>query len=159
MTANCKEMHRFVKRACVIAGIVDQNQIDYILATAEWETAHTCRPVREAFWLSEGWRERHLRYHPYYGRGFVQITWKHNYEKFSELLGIDLVNNPDLALEPSVATDILVLGFRDGLFTGHKISDFINEDYTDFVGARKCINGHDKDVIIASMARAEEYLV
>ena len=158
MTTNCKEMHRFIKEACEKFGVTNKKQIDYILATAEWETAHTCRPVKEAFWLTEGWRKRHLRYYPYYGRGFVQITWKENYEKFSKLLGIDIVNDPDFALEPIVAVDILVLGFRDGLFTGYKISDFINDRHADYVGARKCINGHDKDVIIASMARAEEHL-
>jgi len=159
MTTNCEEMHVFVIAACEKFGVTNKRQIDYILATAEWETAHTCEPVREAFWLSEGWRERHLRYYPYYGRGFVQITWKENYEKFSKLLGIDLVNDPDLALDPVVAVDILVLGFRDGMFTGYKISDFVNSKHTDYVGARKCINGHDKDVIIASMARAEERIV
>ena len=46
-------------------------QAAYVLATASWETAHTLRPVREAFWLDEKWRKRNLRYYPWYGRGAV----------------------------------------------------------------------------------------
>jgi hypothetical protein len=54
----------------------------YALATAAHETAHTMQPVREAFWLSESWRRTHLaRYYPFYGRGYIQLTWRANYEK------------------------------------------------------------------------------
>ncbi len=53
----------------------------YALATACHETAYTMQPVREAFWLSENWRRTHLRYYPFYGRGYVQLTWKANYER------------------------------------------------------------------------------
>ena len=122
------------------------------IATTAIETASTFRPVREAFWLSEDWRRRNLRYYPYYGRGFVQITWKNNYEKYSKLLGVDLVNNPDLAMEPGIALFILVHGFKTGTFTGRKISDYINRGQTDFVNARRCINGRDHADDIARLA-------
>jgi hypothetical protein len=47
----------------------------YVLATTQWETAQTFKPVREAFWKDEEWRRVNLaRYYPYYGRGFVQLT-------------------------------------------------------------------------------------
>ena len=39
----------------------------------------------------------------YFGRGFMQITWKEVYERFGRILGKDLVNNPDLALNPQIA--------------------------------------------------------
>jgi len=42
----------------------------------------------------------------YKGRGYIQITGKHNYQKASEALGIDLVSNPDLAAEPTIAAKI-----------------------------------------------------
>ena len=32
----------------------------------------------------------------YYGRGFIQLTFKSNYERYGKLIGIDLVNNPDI---------------------------------------------------------------
>ena len=149
---NCKELKRIVKTECSIQGVTQSEQIDYILATAMWETNHTCRPVREAYWLSESWREHHLKYYPYYGRGFVQLTWEANYRKFGKLLGINLVEQPGLALLPQYAIKILVIGMRDGLFTGHSLSTYFNEYGNDFVNARRIINGKDKADIIASMA-------
>ncbi len=145
-----------IKWECNAQEIGLKTQIAYVLATVEWETAQTFKPVREAFWLSEEWRKNNLRYYPYYGRGYVQLTWKSNYQKYGRILGIELVNNPDLALEPNVALFILVHGFKTGSFTGRKISDYINEFTTDFVNARRCINGTDKAHTIAQIA--DKYL-
>lgn len=129
------------------------NQTAYVLATTEWETNRTFKPVREAYWLSEDWRRKHLRYYPYYGRGLTQITWLRNYLKYERILGIPLVKNPDLALEPNVALFIMVHGFKTGSFTGRKITDYINGDKADFYQARRCINGLDKASEIAELAK------
>ena len=141
---------------CDKQGITDKNQIKYIIAKVEHETNGTFTPVREAYWLSESWRKRNLRYYPYYGRGFVQITWKDNYEKFGKLLNIDLVDNPDLALDIDYATFILVYGMKHGSFTGKKLCDYINCEKTDFVRARRIINGNDKAAHIARLAKNTE---
>lgn len=42
----------------------------------------------------------------YRGRGFIHLTGKYNYQKAGEALGVDLVNNPDLAADPEIAADI-----------------------------------------------------
>jgi predicted chitinase len=47
------------------------------------------------------------------GRGFVQITGRANYIHFGKETGQDLVTNPDLALDPKVAADILALFFHE----------------------------------------------
>lgn len=147
-----EEVVKTIRNKCIDMGLDLTSQIAYVLATVEHETAGTFQPVKEAYWNSENWRRTHLRYYPYYGRGYVQLTWKDNYRKYGEKLGIDLVNNPDLALEPENSVFILVDGFKTGAFTGKKLTDFVNEDGTDFYNARTCINGHDKAETIASMA-------
>lgn len=42
------------------------------------------------------------------GRGYVQLTGRDNYTRAGRDLGIDLVNNPDLAAQPDVAAKIAV---------------------------------------------------
>lgn len=50
----------------------------------------------------------------YRGRGFIQITGKDNYARIGKALGIDLVNNPDLANKPEIAAKIVPLFFTLG---------------------------------------------
>lgn len=59
----------------------------------------------------------------YRGRGLIQLTGKDNYKKFGDLLGIDLVNNPDLANDPEVAKNIAVAYFREKEKQGVDLSD------------------------------------
>jgi len=47
------------------------------------------------------------------GRGVGQITGRGNYTYYSKLLGVDLVNNPDLALGVIISTEILAHFFKD----------------------------------------------
>ena len=139
------------------------DDLAYILATAYWETANTMQPVREAFWLSETWRKNNLRYWPYYGRGLVQTTWKENYQKMSAVVGADLVNSPDLLLEWDYALPALFIGMEQGLYTGKKLSDYLDgvdesdsEDLREFTNARRIVNGADKQVEIGKLALAFE---
>ena len=141
---------------CKAQGLVLDTQIAYVLATTQWETNRTFKPVREAYWLSEQWRRRNLRYYPYYGRGFVQLTWKNNYKKYAEILDLNMVSSPDIAMRPKIALFVLVHGFKTGIFTGRKISDYINTEKADFIKARRCINGSDQAHAIASIA--EDFL-
>jgi Chitinase class I len=141
-----------IEAECVRQGIGLKTQIAYVLATVEWETNDTFKPVREAYWKSEAWRKANFRYYPYYGRGYVQLTWKYNYDRYAEILGIPLVSSPDRAMEPAIANFILVHGFKHGVFTGKKLTDYVTQGRTDFIGARRCINGTDKAAKIAAIA-------
>jgi len=76
----------------------------------------------------------------YRGRGYPQTTGRENYERFGRLLGLDLLRNPGLALQPDISARILITGMKDGLFTGKKLSDFINGDKADYRSARAIIN-------------------
>ncbi|MBB4039113.1 putative chitinase [Microvirga flocculans] len=127
----------------------------YCLATAYHETNTTMQPVIEAYWLSEGWRQRNLRYYPFYGRGYVQLTWDYNYEKaqkrLKELFGIevDLVKSPAKACDPYLAALILYVGCTEGWFTGKKLVDYFAGDKADPINARRIVNGTDEAKKIA----------
>ena len=136
-------------------GIVAKSQIAYILATVEHESAGSFQPVREAYFLGEPNAENHrktLSYYPFYGRGYVQLTWDYHYRSYSTLLGVDLVNQPDLAMRPDIALFVLIDGMKRGVFTGVKLDHYITERGTDFVNARRIVNGTDKAREIASLA-------
>ncbi len=136
-------------------GITVPSQIAYILATVEHESAASFQPVREAYYLGEPKAENHrktLRYYPFYGRGYVQLTWDYNYRNYSTLLGLDLMNQPDLVMRPDVALFILVDGMKRGVFTGVGLDKYINNRATDFNNARRIINGMDRAGDIASLA-------
>lgn len=132
-----------------------RNQTAYVLATACWESARTMEAVREAFWLSEDWRRKNLRYYPWYGRGLVQLTWEANYIKMQDRIGVDLTTNPDVVMRPDLSVKILVLGMREGLFTGRAVGDYVTLQRSDYIGARRVVNGTDKAGPIAELA--EEY--
>lgn len=137
------------------------NDLAYILATTWWETAHTMQPIEE---YGKGKGRAYGAKDPitgktYYGRGYVQLTWKTNYDKAGKKLGIDLVNKPELALVPEHAVRILFDGMYEGWFTGKSIRDYIDlldedykEDLREFSNARRIINGTDKQVIIGQLA-------
>ncbi|QOW21540.1 glycoside hydrolase family 19 protein [Novilysobacter avium] len=95
----------------------------------------------------------------YRGRGYVQVTWKDNYRKCGDNLGLDLVGNPDLALAPSVAAGCMTYGMYSGIFTGKKVTTYINKARSDYVSARRVINGVDKAEVIAGHAEIFEAIL
>ena len=48
----------------------------------------------------DGWR--------FHGRGYIQLTGRYNYTRDGRELGLDLVKNPDLAADRTVAADIAI---------------------------------------------------
>lgn len=133
-----------------------RNQCAYLLATAYHETAHTMKPVREHG--GEAYL-RSKKYYPYVGMGFVQLTWLVNYQKASKELGVDFVSDPTRLLDPSYSAEILVVGCRDGWFTGKKLADYMTLANSDFLNARRIINGIDKAVLIAGYAKQYDDLL
>jgi predicted chitinase len=60
----------------------------------------------------------------YKGRGFIQITGRANYTQAAKDLGIDLVNHPELAEKPDVATKVSLWYWKTRVQP--KISNFTN---------------------------------
>ena len=44
----------------------------------------------------------------YHGRGYIQLTHDYNYKKYGDMFGVDLINNPDLAMQGDLAAKISV---------------------------------------------------
>jgi putative chitinase len=132
----------------------------YMIATARGEVGMKLLPVREGFKdtdaeAREYVRGRRYKYaaevngHVYYGRGLVQLTWHDNYKKMTKILGVDLVNKPDLALDPRIAIKIMFEGMLKaestiGDFTGKSLEQYFNATTDDPEGARAIINGTDR---------------
>ena len=99
----------------------------------------------------------------YRGRGYVQITGRANYARLTKALGLgpaeDLVADPDQTLRPLIAYRIMSIGMRTGLFTGKKLSDYINAQGCDYRNARRIINGTDQAVKIAEYAKTLEGVI
>ena len=146
---------RLIISTCMAYGVL-RNQAAYILATAYWETARTMEPVVEAFWLPEEWRRKNLRYYPWHGRGFVQLTWERNYHKASRELNLDLTTDPSVVMRPEVSAEILVKGSLEGWFTKRRLDEFVTLKASNYRGARRVINGTDKATTIAEIARDYE---
>ena len=143
----------------------DDRHLAYILATAFHETGGKMQPVREGFAKTDAGARRAVagrRYakvdaetgHVFYGRGLVQLTWKTNYRKMGEALGLDLVNDPDLMLEMAPSVRALIVGMVDGMFTNKRLAQYFNATTDDPVGARRIVNVTDKASLIAGYHRA-----
>ena len=119
-----------------------RNQLAYILATAYHETAHTMKPIEEMG------GEKYLKskkYYPWYGRGYVQITWEYNYKKYG-------ITNADDALKPEVAMNVLFDGMLNGRFTDKRLDRYVNLQKSNFASARQVVNKLDQYVLIAKYA-------
>ena len=71
----------------------------------------------------------------------------------SDRLGVDLVGNPELALETDIAARIIVEGMIDGSFTGKKLSDYFNPTTDNWKQARRIVNRLDKAELIAGYGK------
>lgn len=141
--------------------ITDLRHAAYMLATTKHECAGTWQPIAE---YGKGAGKKYGIPDPqtkqtYYGRGYVQLTWKENYQAMGQALGVDLVGNPDMAMVPEIAYKIMSRGMRKGSFTGVKLSTYINGDKCDYTLARKIINGLDCANRIAEYAQTIENML
>lgn len=162
---------RLLIETCRKHGLL-RNQVAYVLATAYHETAHTLEPVRETLAstdaqaiarLDRAWERGQLSWvsRPYwrtgfFGRGYVQLTHEYNYRKAGGIIGVDLVSDPSKALEAEISAEITVRGMLEGWFTTKKLGDYITLQRSDYVGARRIVNGTDRARAIAEHAREYE---
>ena len=149
----------------------------YALATTYHETASTMQPIKEyggpTYWTRmydiTGARPKMAIANgntcagdgpKYCGRGYVQLTWKNNYKRAGDECGVDLVAQPDRALEPEIAAKVLRRGMQEGWFTGKRFDSYLpgagRATTGQYALGRFIINGSDKAAQIAGHAKAFE---
>lgn len=159
----------------------------YMLATAFHETAKTMQPILETRspkersnpsidvaikrldnsfsagklpWVSKPYWRKDAGGKSWLGRGLVQLTHKYNYERMGKVIGVDLLADPDRALEPGVAVSIMFFGMTRGDFTGRPLSDYLDGRIADYANARRVINGTESARKVADYAvRFEQALL
>lgn len=135
--------------------------VAYVMATA-WHEARF-KPQRE--WgrgLGKPYGRKGKYGQAQYGRGLVQLTWDRNYKWADDRLGLNgaLLKNFDLALDPNVAADVLVIGMLEGAFAsnGKPLGAYgpDRDGVFDYRRARQTVNIMDKATLIAEYARKFE---
>jgi putative chitinase len=135
----------------------DLRHLAYCLATTIHETASTMLPIEE---YGKGKGQPYGVPDPetkqvYYGRGFVQLTWRENYARASHELDLDGANDlewhADKALDPTIAANVMFIGMTEGWFRGdkngrHTLARYFNINTNDNYRAREIING-DKHIV------------
>ena len=95
-------------------GITDPKAVAYALATAAHESGFVPKEEQMAQrginarndYIAD-LQDNYDGGKAYRGRGYIQLTGKGNYELYGKQIGVDLVQNPDLANDPVVAAKIL----------------------------------------------------
>lgn len=154
------------------SGDKDDRKLAYLLATTKHETANTMQPIYE-----RGQKSYFDKYEPgtkigkalgntnigdgylFRGRGYVQLTGRYNYRSAGMKMDYPLLDSPDKALDPVVAGMIMVRGSVEGWFTGKKLGDYISDAKSDYINARRVINGTDRAQLIANYAHAFEQAI
>ena len=132
----------------------DKRWLAYMLATTIHETASTMLPIEE---YGKGAGMEYGEVDPetgqtYYGRGFVQLTWRDNYHHADSEIDKLFGKNPGMeydaskALEPIIAAGVMFLGMEQGWFRGDSegrqtLQRYFNDTVDDPVNARDIING------------------
>ena len=129
-----------VKTALEEAGILTDLTLIGALATVRVEVGKSYKPVMEMS-TGEAYEGRKDLGNTtkgdgrkYKGRGYIQLTGKSNYEIYGKRLGLDLLNNPDLALTVENSARILAQYFKDRRV-------HLACDNRDWVLVRKLVNG------------------
>jgi putative chitinase len=155
----------FVLKALQDHSLGDKPMLLMALATIRAETAsfepvsegrsrHNTSPRGHPFDLYDKRRDLGNRGAPdgdrFKGRGFVQLTGRANYATFSDKLhmGSELIDNPDLANDPTIASRLLALFLKD---KEQEIRDALDHgDHRHLATARRLVNGghHGLDAFI-----------
>ena len=149
------------------------NHLAYLLATAKaesdysmerWESDFVCgeagvkysdKPCQKAinyYCSTQGGKQNYCRGKPvdkiglpYFGRGLIQITWKDNYKKYGDKIGVNLVDDPEKIFVPENSYNVAV-AFLTTKKGSSKKSTFDWVDSGNLTQARISVNGGTKGI-------------
>lgn len=133
-----------IVKAIQEAGIKDRNTIIAILATIRTEVG-SFLPIHEyggpSYWAQYNGRTDLGNVRPgdgvrYHGRGYIQLTGRHNYRTYGDAVGVDLEAKPNKALNPKVAAQVLIAYFKS-----HGIPQMARQGA--WYSVRRAVNGGD----------------
>ena len=142
--------------------ITDNRQIAYILSTVKWECAFKNQEEIWKWKWKKYWKFDQSTWYAYYGRWFIQLTRKENYQKYTQIIQsswkdfkdnnwdilkwsqIDLVKNPNIILESNDLAAFILMDWMKNWWPDRletkKLSHYINENKQDYYNARIIIN-------------------
>jgi predicted chitinase len=119
VTQDASNCYDAIQAALTKFGIYSDLVMAGAMATVRVETARTFKPIRE-FADGSAYEGRHDLGNDvagdgpkFKGRGYIQLTGRYNYETYLHKLGVDLIGNPDLALNVQTAAEIFARYFKD----------------------------------------------
>jgi len=141
--------------------ITDNRQIAYVLSTIKWESWF--KNQKEIWWENKSyWKVDPTTWKAYYGRWFIQITHKSNYQAYSQIIKdswkdfkdnsgnvikwseIDLVKNPDIILQSNDLAAFIAMDWMKNWWPSRqntkRLDYYINDNKQDYYNARIIIN-------------------
>lgn len=133
------DLARVIIQYCLANRVTSRGQVAAVLGTAQIETnmGIFMEELGDAAYLSYLGEDA-----PFKGRGLVQVTGRYNYQKVGVNLGKGagyFISNPSALAKMENAIPSLVLGMRDGWYTGKRLSDYEGNPYN-FHGSRNIVN-------------------
>ncbi len=156
-----KVSEQWIYNKAIEYGITNKSQIAYVLSTIKWESWF--KNQKEIWWENKKyWKVDSSTWKAYYGRWFIQITHKANYQKYTQIIQsswkdfkdnnwntikwneIDLVKNPDIILESNDLAVFIAMDWMKNWWPNRqeskKLDHYINDNKQDFYNARSIIN-------------------
>jgi predicted chitinase len=132
-----KHEHRIYSK-CQEIGL-DVEETAFVLANANHETGQF-KYFEEIDGRSQAIRLGYGGGANWYGRGYIQLTHKSNYKKWSDWTGKDLVSNPDLLIQDlELSASVACSGIKYGSFVG--MQGGLDNFGDDWYNARALVNG------------------
>jgi peptidoglycan L-alanyl-D-glutamate endopeptidase CwlK len=150
------------------AGLFDKTMVLMALATIRVESS-TFAPIDEEVYRDTATRKGNTSAHGqpfdnydnrsalgnvnpgdgarYHGRGFIQLTGRSNYAHYGEALSVDLLDKPELALDPVIAAKVLAQYLLEN---ERRIREALASE--DLAHARAVVNGGDNGLAVFSAA-------